>query len=136
MKEQPKFFVLYKDFNDGQIHKYDVLDSVFERILTPKGEISRKKFIHIYKINNEYKYSLISTKEELQELIEGVLMNRYWSRCEWEFIAVDWPYKDDGLIESARPVKVDAYDFLKPNLPVITDLVWNYLEPKIKKLQK
>ena len=48
--------------------------------------------------------------------------------------SLDWPYGD--TINESRPVKIDVFDQLEPNIPVIADLVWNYIEPKIIKLIK
>ena len=46
-------------------------------------------------------------------------------------IIIDWPYND--TIQKSRPHKVDVYDQIKPNIDIIVDLVWNYVEPKIKR---
>ena len=60
-------------------------------------------------------------------------MNRFWGNATWEFVAIDWPYRE--TIEESRPVKIDVYEQLKPNLPLIVDLVWDYIEPKLKMLK-
>jgi len=132
MKEKPKFYAFYKDFNTGKIVQFDVLNSLFYSFLTEKGTIKKRQF----SIFEKGSIKPITTKEQLYQYIKGEFMHDYWSNCTYEFIAVDWPYRDEGLIEKERPVKLDVYDQLEPNLPVITDLVWNYLEPKIKKSQK
>ena len=46
-------------------------------------------------------------------------------------IAIDWPYND--TIQKSRPIKIDVYAQLEPNIDIIVDLIWNYIEPKIKK---
>ena len=46
-------------------------------------------------------------------------------------IIIDWPHRN--TIKDSRPLKVDVYDQLKPNMELIVDLVGNYIEPKIKK---
>ena len=128
--KRPQFFAMYKDFNDGKIKPYDVLGVIFNNILTSKGGI--KKDFHIYDKN--WNRIPVRTKEHLQKFIEDTFRYCYWAKCEWEFIAIDWPYR--STISDSRPVKIDVFEQLEPNIPVITDLVWNYIEPKIIKLIK
>lgn len=127
--KRPQFFVLYKNFNNGKIEPYEVLGTIFNSILTSKGTISDKKF---YIWNKKWEKVPVRTKNQLQEFIDNKFRYYFWAKCEWEYIAIDWPYRD--TIDDSRPVKIDVYDQLKPNLPVITDIVWNYIEPKITKL--
>ena len=71
----------------------------------------------------------------MEEFIKLELRYHFWGKCEWEFIAIDWPNRD--TIDESRPVKIDVYEQqLEPNISVITDLVWNYIEPKLQKLIK
>lgn len=125
---KPKFYALYKNFNTGHVEQFDVLDGLFHTILTEKGSISKKNF---FVLDKSYKKIPVSTKEQLEEFMKSYFMYHYWSKCEWEFIIIDWPHRD--TIEESRPYKIDVYEQIKPNLPVIADIVWNYIEPKIKK---
>ena len=127
--KRPQFFAMEKDFNTGEVKPYDVLRVVFDSILTAKGTIRNKNF---YILDKKWNQVPVRTKEQLQKFIEGVFKYHYWAKCEWEFIAIDWPYRD--TIEKSRPVKIDVFAQLEPNIPVITDLVWNYIEPKLTKL--
>ena len=126
---RPKFFALHKDFNDGKVKYYDVLNVIFNTILTDKDKIKSKVFILW---SDDYKRIPIRTKDQLSKFIENELRYYFWGNATWEFVAIDWPYRD--TVDNSRPVKLDIYEQLKPNLPVIVDLVWNYLEPQIKKL--
>jgi hypothetical protein len=128
-KNQPQFFVMYKNFTTGKLETYDVLPVLFNSIFTSKGTINKKEF-HIY--DKQWNEIPVRTKEQLQEFIETDFRCRFWAKCEWEFIVIDWPHRD--TINDSRPVKIDAWNQLEPNLPVITELVWNYIEPKINKL--
>ena len=128
--KRPQFFAMYKDSNTGEVEPYDVLGVVFDSILTSKGTF-RKEF---YILDKRWNRIPVRTKEQLQKFIENTFRYYFWAKCEWEFIAIDWPYRD--TIEKSRPVKIDVFDQLEPNIPVITDLVWNYIEPKITKLIK
>lgn len=127
-KQKPSFYVMYKHFQ-GKMGFIDVMETIFREILTDKGAISKKTFI-IY--DNNYKPVPVRTKEQLETCITSILRYHYWAKCEWEFIAIDWPYSDS--IDKSAPVKVDVFDQLEPNIPVITDLVWNYIEDKVNKL--
>lgn len=128
--KRPQFFAMYKDSNTGEVEPYDVLGVVFDSILTSKGTF-RKEF---YILDKRWNRIPVRTKEQLQKFIENTFRYYFWAKCEWEFVAIDWPYRD--TIEKSRPVKIDVFDQLEPNIPVITDLVWNYIEPKITKLIK
>ena len=129
--KKPQFFAIYKDFNDGKVKPYDVLNIVFNSILTSSGKITKKDFCIFDK---NFKRIDVHTKEQCEKFIEQTLRYYFWAKCEWEIIAIDWPYRD--TINESRPIKVDVFDQLKPNIPVITDLVWNYIEPKLQKLYK
>lgn len=130
-KERPQFFAIYKDFNNGKIERYDVLGVIFDNIFTQRGTIDTRKFHYL---DENWNRLPIRTKEQLEEFIKRELRYYFWAKCEWEFIAIDWPHRD--TIDESRPVKIDVFDQLEPNIPVITDLVWNYIEPKLQKLIK
>lgn len=129
--KRPQFFALYKDFNNGAIKTYDVLQCVFDSILNTKGGIKKKDFFILDKKWNRVD---VRTKEQCEQFVSQILRYYFWSKCEWEFVCLDWPYRD--TIKESNPVKIDVYDQLEPNLQVINDLVWNYIEPKVKKLIK
>ncbi len=128
---KPKFYVLYKNFNNGQVEKYDVLAPLFAEILTDKGTISKKNFRYVD--NTTLKFMPITNKKEFENFLKNHFIYHYWAKCEWEFIIIDWPCRD--TIDQSRPHKIDVYEQLKPNLPLITDIVWNYIEPKLEKLK-
>jgi hypothetical protein len=127
--KRPQFFALYKDFNDGKMKPYEVLGVVLDSILTSKDTIKNKDFC-VY--DNKWNRIPVRTKKQLQEFITDKFRYHFWAKCEWEFVAIDWPYRD--TIDESRPVKIDVYDQLEPNIPIITDIVWNYIEPKLSKL--
>ena len=130
--KRPKFFAIYKDFNSGEVEKFDVLSVIFNSFLTEKNTIKKKEFCVFEHKNKKLKYVPVRTKEQCEKYITDCLRYHFWSKCEWEFIIVDWPNRD--TVDESRPVKIDVFDQLKPNIPVITDLVWNYIEPKVNKL--
>lgn len=128
-KPRPQFFALHKDFNGGKVKPYDVLKIIFDQILTEKGSIDKKKFV-IW--DSDWNKIPVRTKEQLESFIDRQCHYYFWARAEWEFVIIDWPYSES--IDRSRPVKIDVYEQLKPNIPVITDLVWDYIEPKVRKL--
>ena len=129
-QERPKFYAMHKDFNDGEMKPYNVLSAVFEDILTPNDRLVSKYF---YIVDRNYKKVKIRTKEQCAEYVKDKLMYHFWGNATWEFIAIDWPYRK--TIDESRPVKIDVYEQIEPNLSLIVDLVWNYLEPKVAKLK-
>ena len=129
-QERPKFYAMHKDFNDGEMKPYNVLSAVFEDILTPNDRLVSKYF---YIVDRNYKNVKIRTKEQCAEYVKDKLMYHFWGNASWEFIAIDWPYRK--TIDESRPVKIDVYEQIEPNLSLIVDLVWNYLEPKVAKLK-
>ena len=127
-QERPKFYAMHKDFNDGEMKPYNVLSAVFEDILTPNDRLVSKYF---YIVDRNYKKVKIRTKEQCAEYVKDKLMYHFWGNASWEFIAIDWPYRK--TIDESRPVKIDVYEQIEPNLSLIVDLVWDYIEPKLNK---
>ena len=130
-KERPHFFAIYKDFNNGKIKKYDVLNVIFNTIFTERGTFNTRAFHYL---DEKWNILPVRTKEQLEKFIKQELSYHFWGKCEWEFVVIDWPYRD--TIDKSRPVKIDVFEQLEPNISVITDLVWNYIEPKLQKLIK
>lgn len=125
MKKRTPFYVLYKDFNTGKMESYNVMDSLYGSIFNANGTLSKKNF-HIWD-NKTYERKEIKTKHDLKSFILAHFIYCYHSKCEWEFIAQDWPNTDNG-----RDVKVDVFQQLKPNIDLIVDIVWEQIKNKIK----
>lgn len=131
--ELPKYFICAKDFNSGELEKYDILEGIFKNILTPGGKINTKQFSFTDFDSDKPTVKSVTTREDLVKYLRDEFMYRYWSKCEWEYIIVDWPYKSNGLIEDSRPIKVDAFQQIELNFDVIVDLVWNVVSDKLVK---
>lgn len=123
---RPKFYIIRKSFT-GEIEQYDVLAPLFNEILTSKDTINKKNFVVFDK---DYNSVPVTTREQCKKFLDSHFKYLYWAKCECEFIAIDWPYRD--TIETSHPKKIDMYDQIKPNLDVVVDLVWNYISDKIK----
>ena len=98
-KERPQFFVIYKDFNNGKIEKYDVLNVIFNTIFTERGTFNTRLF-HYF--DEKWNVLPVRTKEQLEKFIKQELSYHFWGKCEWEFVVIDWPYRD--TIDKSRPV--------------------------------
>ena len=122
-KDRISFYVLYKDFNTGDMIPYDVMKGLYNHIFNENGTFRKKEF-HIFDEN--FKYKSITNKEDLKKFINNHFRYYYWSKCEWEFIVSDWP-----PTQKNRDKKVDIYDFLKPNIDLITNIVWEQIKDKI-----
>ena len=94
-----KFNVLIWDFNTDKLEHYDVLPYLRKECLK---EIPK-------------------SKEELKKSIESNSMYRYWARCEYEIILVDWPSQETSK-------KIDVYEQIKINLDTITNILINSIE--------
>lgn len=124
MNKRISFYVLYKDFNTGSMKKYDVMNSLYNTIFNSNGSLSKKNF-YIY--GNDFKRKEIKTRDDLRKFIDFHFRYLYSFKCEWEFIALDWPNSDNG-----RAVKIDVYQQLEPNIDLITDIVFEQIKNKIK----
>ena len=130
-KKKPEFYVLYKDFGRKEMRKYEVLHVVFDKMFNPCGSINKRKFV-IY--DKHYHPIPVRTKEQFMEFIEDQFKCRFWSNATWEMVIVDWPYGKE--VKGSNPVKVDVWDLLEPNMPVITDIAWEYVKTKVTNLAK
>lgn len=115
--EQPKYFVLIKEFSSGDMKRIDVLEDVFEDLTIDNYNI-------YFKIPNYNYRTQIFNKEDLKAHLKSRFVRQYWSRCEYEFVTIDWPYT---TIEKSNPIKIDVFYQLELNIPIITELVWNYI---------
>ena len=125
MKTKKHFFVMYKNFNNGEIEKHDVFPSLYNRIFTSAGKLSKKSF---YTFDDNFNKMPITSKEQLKNFIISHFAYHYRCKCEWEFIVCDWPPRDNP-----REKKIDAFQQLMLNIDLITDLVWEDVEKKLKK---
>lgn len=120
-KSMISFYVMYKDFNTGEIKQHNVLYRLRKAIFSGR-KLSKDFTLFDEKCNK----IPITTKDQFREFIDRYFMYHYWAKCEWEFIVSSWPNNN-------KEVKVDAYSILRPNIPVIAELLWPEVESKIIK---
>ncbi|MDE5888577.1 MAG: hypothetical protein K2H20_01010 [Bacilli bacterium] len=125
MKNRISFYILYKDFNNGEMTHYDVMPTLYNTIFNSDNTISKQRFKIYSKILKDYKP--IETIEELKKFITNHFRYHYWSKCEWEFIASDWPPGKDE-----RRKKIDGFQQLEPNIDLITEIIWKQIFKKIR----
>lgn len=115
------YYILIKDFNTGKIEPYNVMPSLYGSIFTSNGRVS-KRWLDMYKVKD---------KESFRKFVDSHFRYCYWAKCEFEFIASDWP-----PTKMERDVKIDGYQQLKPNIDFIVDALWKEFGEKICKCQK
>lgn len=93
-----KFNVLNFDINRNRFVEYDVLPYL-RRCYDESGQ----KPI---------------TKDEWKQFVKREAQYRYWSRCEYEIILVDWPCKKTEK-------KIDVYQQIMMNLDIIVDILYS-----------
>ena len=110
------FYVLVKNINNGKVEPYNIMPTIYNEIYD--GKKLSKKF-------------RVNSKELLKEFLTNTLKYYYWSKCEYEFIVINWPNRNDSINDN-NPVKLDVYKQLVPNIPLLVDLLWNEVEPLIR----
>lgn len=126
IKDLPKFYAFYHEFNGNQLVAYNVIT---ESLIQDLDKVVGKKYYNFRKSKYEY----LDSREKFIEQLDSEFMYRYWSKSEWEFICSNWTGKKFEQ-------KVDVYAQLKPNIEVIADLIiqamdidWNKIKEKCKK---
>lgn len=122
LKKLPEFYAFYHRFGDAELRAINVID---ERLIK---EIDKSVFKKYYDFKNS-KYDILDTREKFIEKLKHEFMYRYWGKCEWEFICSNWTGKDFTQ-------KVDVYEQIKPNIPVIADLIINAMQIEFNKPKK
>ena len=126
------FYVLVKNPNNGKVEPYNIMPTIYNEIYD--GEKLSNKFC-VYKYEHQPTYHtskfMVNSKELLKEFLTNILKYYYWAKCEYEFIVTDWPNKNDSIKDN-NPVKLDVYEQLVPNIPLLVDLLWNEVKPLIK----
>lgn len=125
MKKGFSFFAIVKNFNNGKLDKYDIMPVIYRRIYDKKGNLSKDFYIY----DNDFNRISVNTKELLYDFVKNELRYHFWSKCEYEFVVIDWPNRD--TIEESRPIKIDVYEQVEPNIPIIVDLLWEEIKDKI-----
>lgn len=139
----PKFYAMYKT-SYGQMSHIDVVPYLLDGMFNSNGTISKKNFTTFCEKTCEY--VPITDKEAFRTFVRNNAIYHFWAKCEWEFIAIDWPYREtviperdgdnDDIISINHPKKVDVFSIIEPNLDLITDVLWNALESEITKSVK
>lgn len=96
-----KFNVLEYDFNGRKIKYYDILPY----------------FRNVYK-QDKPKFK---NKSELQKWIKNMSLYQFWSRCEYEFIMLPWPYNETTLYKDM--LKIDVHEQILMNIDIITEIL-------------
>lgn len=117
--EENVFNVIVWDFNKQKFVPYDILPHLRDCLN------KRKEIFENYRKTEEYKKSehpdenLIfpSTFDELKEFIRKESVCKWWARCEYEIILVDWP-------NHTKSEKIDVYWQIMQNIDIITNILY------------
>lgn len=126
MKKGLSFYAMVKNFNNGEVEKYDIMPALYNEIYDDDGNISSNFCVYDSKFNR----LPVDSIEKLHEFVDNELRYHFWAKCEYEFIVIDWPYKTDceDVINNNRAVKIDVYEQLKPNMHNIVNLLWEEIK--------
>lgn len=122
MKKDFSFYVMVKNFNTGEIENYDIIPTIYRFMYNDKGNFSTNFIVR----DDNFNAIPIKTKDQLAEFVDNTLKYNFWAKCEWEFIVTDWPGREK--VDDSRPIKVDVYDQVKPNINIIVDQLWNEIK--------
>lgn len=109
LKELPKFYAFYHEFNGTELKPYNVIT---ERLIKDLDEAVFKKYYDF----DASKYDILDSRSKFIKKLRSELMYRYWGKCEWEFVCSNWTGKEFEQ-------KVDVWGQLEPNIEVIADLI-------------
>lgn len=126
MKKGLSFYAMVKNFNTGEVEKYDIMPTLYSEIYDEDGNISQKFCVYDSKFNR----LPVDSIEKLYKFVDDKLRYHFWAKCEYEFIVIDWPYRTDceDVINNNRAVKIDVYEQLKPNMHNIVNLLWEEIK--------
>lgn len=126
MKKGLSFYAMVKNFNNGEVEKYDIMPTLYSEIYDADGNISQNFCVYDSKFNR----LPVDSIEKLYKFVDDKLRYHFWAKCEYEFIVIDWPYRTDceDVINNNRAVKIDVYEQLKPNMHNIVNLLWEEIK--------
>lgn len=101
--------VMLFDFNKKCVVAYDIMPYL---ISTWKEEKKRKNKVFFGK--NYDKTYMPKTFDDIKQWILHASQYQFWSRCEYEFIASNWPGQQ-------HEEKIDAYKQIEFNIDVLTN---------------
>ena len=99
-KELTPFYVINWDVNAQKFIKYDVM----------------RYLVDCYKEAKKKRGKAPTTFDEFKVFVEGHSLYRYWARCEYEVILMDWPC-------SQTYKKIDVHWQLMMNLDIVTKIL-------------
>ena len=87
--------------------------------------------ISAYNETSKLERPKVSSFQDCKSFILRRLQYRFWSRCEYEFVMIHWPYKENNPLEKAY--KIDVFEQCKINIDVITLIFISNLKDKYSK---
>lgn len=99
-KNLTPFNVINWDVNARKFINYDVMPYLVE----------------CYRERKKKRRGIPTTFDEFKEFVEGNSLYRYWARCEYEIILMDWPC-------SQTYKKIDVHYQIMMNLDIVTRIL-------------
>lgn len=99
------FYVINYNCNTQKFERYDVIPYLAEYYNSLKNDKVLKKW-----------YPAPETFDEFKDFVIRESMYKWWGRCEYEIILLDWPCKK---VEE----KWDIYEQIMMNLDIVTKLL-------------
>lgn len=123
----PSYYVIIWNFNQDQIEYYDIIPYLIDCWKNDKKKRHKTwDYSHKY---SEDDTRMPETFDEFKDYVKSNCRYLFWAKCEYEIIVCGWPIRKNET-------KIDAYDQIKQNIDVITDLFMNHILHSTKRLKK
>ena len=110
-----QFNVMIFDFNYKKIKPYNIIPYFIEEYKECQKYSKKYNDLDYYKVP--------VTFEEFKKFVEDRSRQRFWSRCEYEFIVSSWPPS-----KNREEQKIDIHQQIMMNINVITKIVMNEIK--------
>lgn len=116
MKE---FNILLHNFNTNRVEKHNIMPYLVDTY----KECKAANFW--WPLDNT---TVMPThKNELVDFVKRVCKYKYWSRCQYEWLMLGWPYGKLDTLEDCHKIldssiKIDAWEQIEMNLDAVSDI--------------
>ena len=115
--QMKSFKILLYDFNRKDVEYYDIMPYLVDTY----KECNKKKNWWMF---DDTKHKP-ETYEDFKHFVTRTCKNRFWSRCEYEFLMTPWPPSPDITI------KIDGWDQIEANLDVVINIFIQNINGKV-----
>lgn len=113
------FYILIHDFNYDRPKKHNIMPYLVNTYQMCKT----KNLWWPFKDTSKAPHTI----EDFKYFVTAVCKQQYWSRCQYEWLMLGWPYGRTDTLENCKKVidsavKVDGYAQIEMNIDVVTDI--------------